>query len=178
MEIIKSDNSHRAFNFTDEYLDWLIDGYDKNGVLLPFIGIKYCTDDVDEKCKCRRCEKSRRNKWPYIESLAGNLLYLSGLQMDEINGSEVKRFEDCLFNDFINNMQRFYSHVTDLCYSQNDEFSLHILNLFRNGSFNKRLYNGATPAIFANCYSNQERMSNMTSYYIRKSSILQKKSSN
>ncbi|CAM4852352.1 unnamed protein product, partial [Rotaria magnacalcarata] len=67
---IQSDNSHRAFYFTDEYLDWLIGGHDKNRVLLPFIGIKYCTDDDDEKCKCRRCEQIRRNKWPYIESLA------------------------------------------------------------------------------------------------------------
>ncbi|CAF1448115.1 unnamed protein product, partial [Rotaria magnacalcarata] len=30
----QSDDSHRAFDFTDEYLDWLIDGHDKNGILL------------------------------------------------------------------------------------------------------------------------------------------------
>ncbi|CAF4525971.1 unnamed protein product, partial [Rotaria magnacalcarata] len=149
----QSDDSHRAFDFTDEYLDWLIDGHDKNGILLPFIGIKYCTGD--EKCKCRQCEQSRRNKWPYAESLAAHLFYLSGFKMNEINGSEVKKFQDCLFNDFINNMNGFYIHVADLCSSQNNEYGLHIFNLFRNGSFNKNIYNGATPAILANCYSNQ-----------------------
>ncbi|CAF1074763.1 unnamed protein product [Rotaria magnacalcarata] len=156
-------NSHRAFNFTDEYLDWLIDGHHKNLVLLSFIGVQYCTDD-DNKYKCRRCERSRRNRWSYIESLAANLLYLSVFKINEFNGCEVRRFEDCLFDDFINNMNGFYIHVTDSCNSQNNEFSLHILNLFRNVSFNKRLYNGANPAILANCYSNQERMSNMTCY--------------
>lgn len=38
---IESDKVHTPFDFTDEYLDWLIDGHDKNGVLLPFTGIKY-----------------------------------------------------------------------------------------------------------------------------------------
>ncbi|CAF4452192.1 unnamed protein product, partial [Rotaria magnacalcarata] len=118
--IIQSDNSHRTFNFTDEYLDRLIDEHDKNCVLLPVTGVKYCT--VDEMSKCRRYE---------------------------INKIQVQKFEDCLFIDFIKDIDEFFTYVTNLCNSQNNEYGVHILNLFRNGSFNKKLIDDITPAFFS-----------------------------
>ncbi|CAF1515753.1 unnamed protein product [Rotaria magnacalcarata] len=160
---------------SDEYLDWLIHGYDKNGVPLPFMGIRYCTDD--ENCKCRQCKQSRRNKWPYTESLSANLLYISGFKMHEINNIEIKKLEDCLFNDFNYNINGFFTYVTDLCTSY-DVYGIHILNLFRNGSFNKKLYNGATPAILAKCYSNLEKSHPIMNHYYSIRSILQKKTFN
>ena len=144
---LQSTSSPIAAEITDEYLIWLIDAYDKSGDVLPFEGIKYCT--FDDKCKCQRCEQIRRNKWPYIPSLAAHLLYLSGFKMDEINKILVRKFEDCLFNDFIKNIDEFYSYVTDLCNSQNNEYGVHILNLFRNQSFNKKLIDDTTTAFFS-----------------------------
>jgi hypothetical protein len=92
--------------------------------------------------------------------------------------SNSRNLDHGMLDDFINNMNAFCIHVTGFYSSQNNEFGFHVLNLFISGPFNKRLYNGTTPAILGNFYSNRERIYNMTSYYIRKSSILQKQSSN
>ncbi|CAF3605835.1 unnamed protein product [Rotaria socialis] len=175
MKLQQSTSSSTASEITDEYLIWLIDVYDKNGAVLPLIGIKYCTHN--DECKCQRCEQNRRNKWPYTESLAANLLYLSGFKIDEINIIQVKKFEDCLFSDFIKNMNEFFIYVTDLCNS-NNEYGLYILNLFRNRSFNKKIYHGLTPAIIHNYYVKKQTSNYSVNYKIRKYSILQKQSSN
>ncbi|CAF1161549.1 unnamed protein product [Rotaria magnacalcarata] len=144
---LQSKSSPIDAEITDEYLIWLIDAYDKSGYVLPFVGIKYCTHD--DKCKCQRCEQIRRDKWPYTESLAAHLLYLSGFKIDEINRIQVQKFEDCLFIDFIKDIDEFFTYVTNLCNSQNNEYGVHILNLFRNGSFNKKLIDDITPAFFS-----------------------------
>jgi len=94
----------------------------------------FSTDN--DNCKCRRCQATRRNKWCYTELLSAHLFYLSGFKMHEINAIEVKKFEDCLFNDFIHDMNGFLIYVTDLC-TINGQYGLHILDLFKNGSFNK-----------------------------------------
>ncbi|CAF2028119.1 unnamed protein product, partial [Rotaria magnacalcarata] len=84
-----------------------------------------------------------------IESLAAHLLYLPGFKIDEINKIQVQKFEDCLFIDFIKDIDEFFTYVTNLCNSQNNEYGVHILNLFRNGSFNKKLIDDITPAFFS-----------------------------
>lgn len=33
--------NNTPLNYTDEYLDWLVDGYDCNGLPLPFKGIRF-----------------------------------------------------------------------------------------------------------------------------------------
>ncbi|CAF4252055.1 unnamed protein product [Rotaria magnacalcarata] len=122
-------------------------------------------------------DETFRNKWSYIESLAVNLLYLSGVKIDEINIIQVKKFEDCLFNDFIKNMNEFLIYVTDLCNS-NNEYGLHILNLFRSGSFNKKIYHDSTPGIIHNYYAKKQTSNYSVNYKLRKYSILQQQSSN
>lgn len=120
--------------FSDEYLEWLINRYDNNGKSIPFNGVRYCT--FDKKCSCRTCRQFYQKQWPYNRVLSATLLHLSGVNIHEINHDEVEKFENCIINDYYNDMDGFYDYVVDLC-SSNSDYGLYILNLFVNSTFDK-----------------------------------------
>ncbi|CAF3347626.1 unnamed protein product [Rotaria socialis] len=78
----KLDDYLGIYPTTQEYRLWMLHPYDKNGKEILFQGIRYCTDD--NTCQCRRCKKNRINQWPYEQSLSANLLYLTGVNIDQI----------------------------------------------------------------------------------------------
>ncbi|CAF5138228.1 unnamed protein product, partial [Rotaria magnacalcarata] len=88
----KLDADFGIFPATQEYQLWMLNPYDKNGKEVPFQGIRYCTDN--DRCQCKRCKKNRMNEWPYERSLSANLLYLTGLHINDINYTEVIKFEE------------------------------------------------------------------------------------
>ncbi|CAF4444475.1 unnamed protein product, partial [Rotaria magnacalcarata] len=91
----------------------MLNPYDKNGKEIPFQGIRYCTDN--DACQCKRCKKNRMNEWPYERSLSANLLYLTGLHINDINYMEVIKFEETLVSDYLRHIGEFWKYVTELC---------------------------------------------------------------
>ncbi|CAF3483284.1 unnamed protein product [Rotaria socialis] len=92
----KLDDYLGIYPTTQEYRLWMLHPYDKNGKEILFQGIRYCTDD--NTCQCRRCKKNRINQWPYEQSLSANLLYLTGVNIDQIAYGA-----------------QFWKYVTELC---------------------------------------------------------------
>ncbi|CAF4710612.1 unnamed protein product, partial [Rotaria socialis] len=93
----KLDDYLGIYSTTREYQLWMLNPYDKNGKEILFQGIR--TDD--DACQCRRCKKNRINEWPYERSLCANLLYLSGIHMNDINYNEIIKFEETVVSDYL-----------------------------------------------------------------------------
>ena len=96
--------------------------------------ISFSTDD--DKCQCKRCKKNRINEWPYERSLSANLLHLTGLHMNDINYSEVTKFEESLVSDYLRHLHEFWRYVTGLCLLAGEN-GIEILRQFNNGLFDK-----------------------------------------
>ncbi|CAF3635436.1 unnamed protein product [Rotaria socialis] len=122
------------FPATVEFQLWMLHPYDKNGKEIAFQGIRYCTDD--DTCQCKRCKRNRINEWPYERSLSANLLHLTGLHMNDINYSEVTKFEETLVFDYLRHLHEFWKYVTGLCLLAGEN-GIEILRQFNNGLFDK-----------------------------------------
>ncbi|CAF1016168.1 unnamed protein product [Rotaria magnacalcarata] len=130
----KLDADFGIFPATQEYQLWMLNPYDKNGKEIPFQGIRYCTDN--DRCQCKRCKKNRMNEWPYERSLSANLLYLTGLHINDINYTEVIKFEETLVSDYLRHIGEFWKYVTELCLLAGEN-GIEILGQFNNGLFDK-----------------------------------------
>ncbi|CAF4471354.1 unnamed protein product [Rotaria magnacalcarata] len=130
----KLDADFGIFPVTQEYQLWMLNPYDKNGKEIPFQGIRYCTDN--DTCQCKRCKKNRMNEWPYERSLSANLLYLTGLHINDINYTEVIKFEETLVSDYLRHIGEFWKYVTELCLLAGEN-GIEILGQFNNGLFDK-----------------------------------------
>ncbi|CAM4849105.1 unnamed protein product, partial [Rotaria magnacalcarata] len=130
----KLDAHFGIFPATQEYQLWMLNPYDKNGKEIPFQGIRYCTDN--DTCQCKRCKKNRMNEWPYERSLSANLLYLTGLHINDINYTEVIKFEETLVSDYLSHIGEFWKYVTELCLLAGEN-GIEILSQFNNGLFDK-----------------------------------------
>lgn len=97
-----------------------------------------CFSTDNDTCQCKRCKKNRMNEWPYERSLSANLLHLTGLHMNDINYSEVTKFEESLVSDYLRHMSEFWKYITGLCLSAG-EHGIEILSQFNNGLFDKPL---------------------------------------
>ncbi|CAF3467481.1 unnamed protein product [Rotaria socialis] len=120
---------------TQEYQLWILHSYDKNGKEILFQGIRYCTDG--DTCQCRRCKKYRINQWPYERLLSATLLYLTGVNIDQINYNDLTKFEETLVSDHLTNISQFWKYVTELCLLAGEN-GIEILRQFTNGLFDKR----------------------------------------
>ncbi|CAF4590408.1 unnamed protein product, partial [Rotaria socialis] len=116
----------------------------KNNKREDYLGIYPTTQEYqfwmftdDNTCQCRRCKKNRINQWPYERSLAGNLLYLTGINIDQINYNDVSKFEQTLIFDHLTNISQFWKYVTELCLLAGEN-GIEILRQFNNGLFDKR----------------------------------------
>ncbi|CAF4783045.1 unnamed protein product [Rotaria magnacalcarata] len=130
----ETDDFIGIFPATVEFMLWMLHPYDKNGKEIPFQGIRYCTDD--DKCQCKRCKKNRMNEWPYERSLSANLLYLTDLHIDDINYTEVIKFEETLVSDYLRHIGEFWKYLTGLCLLAGEN-GIEILSQFNNGLFDK-----------------------------------------
>ncbi|CAF3340045.1 unnamed protein product [Rotaria socialis] len=125
----KHDDYIGIYPTTQEYQFWMLHPYDKNGKEILFQGIRYCTGD--DKCQCRRCKKNRINQWPYERSLSANLLYLTGINIDQISYNEVSKFEETLISDHLTNISQFLKYATELCLLAGEN-GIEILRQFNN----------------------------------------------
>ncbi|CAF2132531.1 unnamed protein product [Rotaria magnacalcarata] len=130
----ETDDFIGIFPATVEFMLWMLHPYDKNGKEIPFQGIRYCTDD--DKCQCKRCKKNRMNEWPYERSLSANLLYLTDLHINDINYTEVIKFEETLVSDYLRHIGEFWKYLTGLCLLAGEN-GIEILSQFNNGLFDK-----------------------------------------
>ncbi|CAF3215038.1 unnamed protein product [Rotaria socialis] len=130
----ETDDFISIFPATVEFMVWKLHPYDKNGKEIPFQGVRYCKDD--DTCQCKRCKKNRLNEWPYERSLSANLLYLIGLHINDINYTEVIKFEETLVSDYLRHTGEFWKYVTGLCLLAG-EHGIEILSQFNNGLFDK-----------------------------------------
>ena len=107
--------------------------------ILPFkfqiLFLIYFSTDNDT-CQCKRCKKNRKNEWPYELSLSANLLHLTGLHIDDINYTEVTKFEETLVAEYLRHISEFWKYITELCLIAGDN-GLEILSQFNNGLFDK-----------------------------------------
>ncbi|CAF4605016.1 unnamed protein product [Rotaria socialis] len=130
----KLDDYLGIYPTTREYQLWMLNPYDKNGKEILFQGIRYCTDD--DACQCRRCKKNRINEWPYERSLCANLLYLTGLHINDINYNEIIKFEETIVSDYLRHIGEFWKYITGLCLLAGEN-GIEILRQFNNGLFDK-----------------------------------------
>ncbi|CAF3142522.1 unnamed protein product [Rotaria socialis] len=130
----ETDDFIGIFPVTVEFMVWKLHPYDKNGKEIPFQGVRYCTDN--DTCQCKRCKKNRMNEWPYERSLCANLLYLTGIHINDINYNEIIKFEETLVSDYLRHIGEFWKYVTELCLLAGEN-GIEILGQFNNGLFDK-----------------------------------------
>ncbi|CAF3447433.1 unnamed protein product [Rotaria sp. Silwood2] len=137
MSNIFQDISNRGIlPLTKEYKQWLNESCDTIGKILPFQGIKYCQQN--DSCQCKTCKKDRILEWPYERSLSANLLYLTGIKLDDINYLEVTTFEETLISKYLRNITEFWKYVTEVCLLGGD-YGTETLAAFNNGKFDKKI---------------------------------------